>query len=476
MRTSTWVGIGAMQPQPNEPVIKELHLIEDRRWWCRRIWNNVEEIVDYDFRNAHIGVHLRPNSKTYKDNFYNIEVWKNHVTAHVGISDPLAGRHMGFNFHNYTGPYPKLIYLAVGEAETPESELKAKPGVRPDWIRVESAEDRAAREKKENLVDYKRIAHNLARHQYEDDLIPILANAYAKRKYPNPHVFIQTLGNQIGTDSTLMELVVDVVNVHRLKLIGLLWRLIKLYEDSANAVPFQLSRDTEWETGNTYKIGDYEKHDNFTWWCLAGHTATDANAPGSDDTVWRKVLLNSIPSTFSFNVITYEAIKDPEDDRFTIGHERKKATKNVTINVETGDGILDYIRMLTHEFKYHKDFDYTHESIPSHVANEHEKIPSDNLFFFAGILKKHAEWKKKIDKFELWTSKLESSDPIVIVPDFKIYQSKVAVIDNRNANQVSDAKELTETDWTDLFENYFEALFHYASKDAKSPWQRSPGM
>lgn len=471
------------------PTVRELHILEDARYRLRRAKNGVEEILDIDFRTAYSGWHKQTEGDPYFDNVLSTYNTKNRTNIHIVCGGDIEIRTI--RLYNYTGPYPKLVYLREGETETSAEQLIANPGTRPGWIRIEPAEERAKREREENLVDWMRIAHRMARHHFEADNIRSLATKFAKRHLPNPVVLIPVLSRQIGTEVDLIDDLVDISDVHRLKLIGLLIRIIKLYENNDNAKRLIISRDTEWAVGKTYKVGDYEKYtvpdpkpddathvQTYTCYCEKAHTATADNSPkgdGGNDFWNRNVVLDKIPSSFTFDEVKYEQKKDTDGNIIYGEYDRVVTPKNVTIDLETGEGVLDFIKCLTQEFNYHLDYAH-HEQFPVNNLHESDTIPNDPLFFFAGILNAADDWTRKIAKYELWTSKLETKDPIKVVPNKKIYSSKVEHIEKRNANQIADAKEHTTADWVSLYDNFFEALFHNVQPSALSPWHRSPGQ
>lgn len=266
----------------------------------------------------------------------------------------------------------------------------------PHTAKTETVEEKAAREKKEKIEAWYQSLFDIAEHFFRNNEIIQLAGSFASEQgSPYAAVF---------------------ANQHHVKLPGLGLRIVRLFENPDSATPFVLPRSTQWTSNTAYKNGDYEKWNNFTWWCKKDHIASGTNAPGTEggNEFWNKVLLNNVPSSFVFD--------NPD------------GSNNVTINITTGDGIADYLRM---------------------VAQEFEK---NDVKTFFGVLANHAAWKQKTDAYELWSSKAAADDPFSLSPAFRIYSSKVHHIQRRNQQQVDDALAHTRADWQKLYKNYFECL------------------
>lgn len=456
MRTTIHVGFHSYYSS----VTKEIHILGFKRFRIRRMSGNNEQVLDLDFRNSKLKDYKAKNIGD--TNIRSVRVNKNHITmSYIGAI--ATGNEPDIRIYDYMGPYPKLVYLANGETESTPQEMAVNPGTVPHWIERESAAVREARERAEHLTDWTRYIHKIAREHFETDLTPALAKIFGKSVDITPNLFsnFDTRNAHHRKSQKTANICVD-----RLRLIGMGWRLIKLYESSDNAVPFELKRDAEWKSGVVYGAGNYEKYNGATWWCLKEHTSADANKPGLSESadIWRQVFLNGIPSSFVHNHVSYT--HDQEENTYV----KAVTAKNITINLEDGTGIEDYLHMLAQEFSYHDDHPSNHRS-----GIRQDAEPQDSIYKFFGILQKLDEWQKKRNKWELWTSKIESTDPIAIIPDTKVYCAEVQPVSRSNSLHIRDSAELTEADWVNLLGGYFEALSHHVHEEAESVFSRSPG-
>ena len=460
MRTTTILNLGDFI---GYWTLLKLYMPEFGRWVGKRTRNGVTEIIDWDFRMAipdkrHTAPR-RPNIHTNQENTLSeAYVDKFHVSVYLGAKSAKTER---VYLQDYVGPYPKYIYVAPDETETPEDLTHA---IVPSWVETETPEERATRERKENIADWNRTAHYLAKHVHNQANIFNLANEYGQRKIKAPVPTGDTSG--FTPEQIAANLAGSYAFAYRIKLIGMLWRLVKLYEDHNDAIPFDLHRDTEWAVNRDYLAGDYEKHGEFTYTCNTAHTSADTNRPDVDDTTWSKVFLNRIPGTFNFDAIRRERYLDESDSQYKI-RTIIKPTK-VKINLATGEGILDYIRCVSQEFGYHSDFD----PFETHPPDEED----NNLHAFYGFHRELAKWTTVINEYELHTSKVSHDNAMGLIPSVKIYDATVAPTEPSRHTQVRDAQDHTNKDWAQLYEHYFDALEHHVPRpDAQSPFLRSPG-
>lgn len=341
-------------------------------------------------------------------------------------------------------------------------------------VPVETAEAKAARIKAENIADWTYTAHKMARYIRKLDAIKSLASDYAKRKLVNPTIYIPVLAQQVGTDSAVMEDVVDIYYVHLLKLLGMFDRMLELYKNPDTEVPFILPRSTAWASGNTYKVGDYEKMNNVTYWCKQAHTASDTNKPdvAGGDPFWNKVLLNNVPGSFTYNTISYTQEKDSDGVEIHGHYSRVVTPKNANINVQTGAGFSDYLDCVAQEFGYHDAY-HANDRPPDNL-HDSVSILGDFINKFFGIVDANVVWKEKVvDDYEIWTSKVDENNPTSIVPAYKVYSAKVTPVDSTDSNQVDDALAHQNADWTDLYSRYFDILRTQVDSGAQSPWLRN---
>ena len=447
----------------------KVYLLETGRWIITREVKGVKEVIDFDLRMAKPRTGHRPPESSF-DSHNNPDhtyptvrgASSNKHYNQISIIGKSTRPRDRVVVENYTGPYPHYIYLADGETETLEDLTNA---VVPDWIITETPEERATRERKENLVDWDRMIHKMARSFVENDKTYELAYDYAMSANltPNPALRFDLRFKHHNVAAQ----VAAIAKAHRIKKIGMAKRLYELYKDPTTATPFDLNRNTKWESDRTYRAGDYEKKDGFTYWCLRNHTSNDENAPDVDVETWRKVLLNNIPSSFTYDVVSY---KKKEGNDYPPKYDRIVTPKNVTINLETGDGILDYLHCIAQEFGYHDDFHISDQ--PPADIHDSDRIPNDHVYFFYGVMEKLPEWRAKTDEYELWTSKVDEDSPTGIVPDNKIYSAKVAHL---HSSQKTDALWHTKADCLDLYSRFHDALRTHIKPEAQSPFLRSPG-
>ena len=458
MRTTTYLNLGQFSGYWK---LKKLYMPEYGRWIGKRERDGITQIVDWDFRMAIPNKQHEPpisNEHGSKENTLGFAfVNKFDIEVRVGAYSDTPYR---TNLSNYAGSYPKYIYVAPDETETLEDLTHA---IVPSWIETETPEEKAARERKENIADWNRTAHYLAKHVHNQADIFALANKYGQRKIKAPVPTGDTSG--FTPEQIASNLAGSYAFSYRIKLIGMLWRLVKMYENHNDVIPFDLHRDTEWAVNRDYLAGDYEKHGEFTFLCNTAHTSTDTNRPDVDDTTWSKVFLNRIPGTFHFDAIRREQYFDESDSQYKTRTIIKPTT--VKINLTTGEGILDYIRCISQEFGYHSDF----APFETHPPDEQD----NNLHAFYGIHRELSKWTAVINNYELHTSKVSHDNAMGLIPAVKIYDATVAPTEPSRHTQVRDAKDHTNKDWAQLYEHYFDALEHHAPRpDAQSPFLRSP--
>lgn len=315
----------------------------------------------------------------------------------------------------------------------------------------ETVEQKAARTKRERVADWQRTITKIATFFFETDKTSELAFDYAIHTNSPQNRNVRL--DRRFTSHREALLAEEIVKWTRQRLIGLLQRCLDRYKSPETRVPFSLNRSTEWQADKNYRAGDYEKWGGVTYWCLKNHTASGTNTPGVDTTFWQPVYLDNIPSTFTYDVISYDGLR------------RQLTPKSVTINIETGAGILDLIHCIAQEFGYTDDLPADQQ--PPEMLHESEYRTHGTPRYFYGVIEKVSVWKDKMDAYELWTGKPEL--PTAIVPGGKIYQARVA---HQRKSQERDALSQTKADWLNLAENYHRALKTPIPIDSQSPWHR----
>ena len=305
----------------NVPLLKKVVVVRENVIHITREVDEINETLEFNFTNAY-GSKNSPNGAAdnlfmYQVQGHDIDCW---VRSAAKVASGTVPTHKDVGF--YSGSYPRWLYTADGETETIETNVTPVT-----WILTETAEERAARIKREKTLAWNETLQTLAmRFHRQLRHIKTIAN---EEKYIEdepefampPDKTKEPYASHIRHEDSC---------TYQAALIGMAKYAVDIYENATHVASFVDSSLTAWASQVEEITGNYRKHKDKAWIALKDHTSAPANAPGgaNSDTFWKEAVLDSFPAVFNKLDGVLQAL-----------------------NVSTGVGIDEFIEVVKEEFK-----------------------------------------------------------------------------------------------------------------------------
>lgn len=366
-----------------------------------------DNLIKVDLTNIPAGLHYNKQSadtfeNLVKDNLWGIRRLTHESNINVNIAGQITGSPVPKHDDNdyYHGIYPRYIFVGAGETVA----LDTGNGVVPSWIPTQTNDERTAKIRISKANNWERRLHKVAVEFDSEDLSRKWAQHAGKYERENPEVGLNL--NRRNADHLKELSKIDNTSIHRCQLLGVAFRIVRLYRNTDNANAFHDATIAAWAAGAIAQ-GDYRTHSDKTWIAKSAHTAAESNKPGTEggNAVWKEAKLDGAPTLF---------------------HDGSKLTG---LNISTGDGIEEFVSMMESQF---------------------DVSPRDH-FNLAG--KYEALWSDHADSRIIYTM-----NPDTGLGQGKIYEATINPHDNSSKTQRQAALLHSKADWYDLYARFIDAL------------------